>query len=53
MIDLQPGAINGQVVLEPISVSVQASLADPGVDGQLQVIIPGQFVGSGSVTTET
>ena len=50
MIDLQPGAINGQVVLEPISVSVQASLADPGVDGQLQVIIPGQFVGSGSVS---
>jgi hypothetical protein len=50
MIDLQPGAINGQVTLEPGSVSLQGRLADPGVDGQLQVNVPGQFVGSGTVS---
>jgi len=50
MIDLQPGAINGQVTLEPGSVSLQGRLADPGVDGQVQVNIPGQFVGSGTAS---
>jgi len=50
MIDVQPGAINGQVTLEPGSISLQGRLADPGVDGQLQVSIPGQFVGSGTAS---
>jgi hypothetical protein len=45
-IDVQPGAVNGQVTLERGSVSLQAALRDPGVDGQLQVTIPGQLLGS-------
>jgi hypothetical protein len=45
-IDLRPGAINGQVNLQPGSVSVQGTLRDPGVDGQVQLSIPGQFVGT-------
>ncbi|MBV9579736.1 MAG: hypothetical protein JO057_14195, partial [Chloroflexi bacterium] len=49
-IDLQPGAINGQVNLQPGSVSLQASLGNPGIDGNLQVAVPGQFVGSASAT---
>ena len=51
MIDLQPGAINGQVDLQPGSISIQGRLADPGVDGQLQVSIPGQFVGTAPPAT--
>src|SRR5215471_11880996 len=47
-IDLRPGAINGQVNLQPGSVSVQGTLRDPGVDGQVQLSIPGQFVGTAS-----
>jgi hypothetical protein len=50
MIDLQPGAINGQVTVQPGSVSVQGMLRDPGVEGQIQVNIPGQFVGTASAT---
>jgi hypothetical protein len=51
MIDVRPGAINGQVNLQPASVSIQGALRDPGVDGQIQVSIPGQFVGSASATS--
>jgi len=50
MIDLRPGAVNGQVNLQPGTVSVQATQRDPGIDGQVQVSIPGQFVGTASAT---
>ncbi len=50
MIDLRPGAINGQVNLQPGSVSIQGTLKDPGVEGQVQVSIPGQFVGTASAS---
>jgi hypothetical protein len=50
MIDLKPGAIDGQVNLQPGSVSIQGTLRDPGVDGQVQLSIPGQFVGVASAS---
>ena len=50
MIDLQPGSINGKVSLDAGSASLQATQRDPGVDGQLQVLIPGQFVGMASAS---
>jgi hypothetical protein len=50
MLDLQPGAINGHVTLDAGSASLQATQRDPGVDGQLQVTIPGQFAGTATAS---
>jgi hypothetical protein len=47
-IDVQRGAINGQVTLDSLAVSLSGSLSDPGVEGELQVTIPRQFAGSAS-----
>jgi hypothetical protein len=45
-VDVQKGAIDGQVSLDSLSASVHAALSDPGIDGQLQVTVPGQFAGT-------
>ena len=47
-IDVQRGSIAGRVNLDAGSVTLQGALSDPGVDGQLEVIVPGQFVGNGT-----
>jgi hypothetical protein len=49
-IDVQPGSIDGQVVLEPGSVALRARLVDPGIEGQLQVTLPGMFIGSANAS---
>ena len=45
-VSVQPGSVDGQVMLDAGSVAVRASLADPGIDGQLHVTVPDHFVGT-------
>jgi hypothetical protein len=47
-IDVQRGSIDGSVNLDAGSATLKGALSDPGVDGQLAVTVPGQFVGSGT-----
>ena len=47
-IDVQQGSIDGRVNLDSGSATLRGALSDPGVEGQLQVTVPGQFAGSGA-----
>jgi hypothetical protein len=45
-VSFQPGSVDGQVTLDAGSVALKATLDDPGIDGQLHVIVPDHFVGT-------
>jgi hypothetical protein len=48
-IDVQPGSIVGHVMLGSDNAALQATLGDTGLDAQLNLVVPGQFVGETTV----
>jgi hypothetical protein len=52
-ISVQAGSVDGQVKLDAGSVALKAALGDPGIDGNLQVTVPGNFVGTITTANQT
>jgi hypothetical protein len=48
-IDVQPGSIDGRVVLESGTAALQATIGAAGPQGQLQILVPGHFAGAADV----